>query len=90
MWDPAHVTLRVKLYYIPSFRSVAPMVFLAKIPFLAFSQYYGNHFPDFFSSCFKLGQNLSSGQVSEKSTYRFGQNGGTDRPDGQTDRQTDR
>ena len=33
--------------YIPSFRSVAPMVFLAKIPFLTFSRYYGNYFPDF-------------------------------------------
>ena len=29
------------------FRSVAPRVFMAKIPFLAFSHYHGNHFPDF-------------------------------------------
>ena len=68
MWDPAHVTPRVKLYiyiyiYTPSFRSVDPMVFLAKIPFLAFSHYYGNYFPDFFGPCFKLGQNLSSCQI---------------------------
>ena len=33
--------------YVPSFRSVAPMVFLVKIPFLAFPHYYGNHFPYF-------------------------------------------
>ena len=37
-----------------------------------------------FSSCFKLGQNLSSCQVSEKSTYWFGRNDGTNI---QTDRQ---
>ena len=47
---------------------------------LAFSHYHCNHFPDFFfSPCFKLGQSLSSCQVSEKSTHRFGQNNGTDR-----------
>ena len=34
--------------YILRFRSVAPRVFLAKIPFLAFSHYHGNHFPDFY------------------------------------------
>ena len=49
---------------IPTFRSVAPRVFLAKIPFLAFSCYCGNHFPGIFSPSFKLGQNLSSCQVS--------------------------
>ena len=32
---------------IPTFRSVAPRVFLAKIPSLAFSLYYGNHFLEF-------------------------------------------
>ena len=65
--------------YIESFRSVVPRVFLAKIPFLAFSCYYDNHFPDFFSPC------LSSCQISEKSTYWFGQNDGTNM---QTDTQT--
>ena len=33
--------------FIPSFRSLAPMVFLAKIPFLALSHYHGNHFAKF-------------------------------------------
>ena len=61
------------------FKSVAPRVFLAKIPFLVSSHYHDNHFPDFFSPCFKLGQNLSSCQVLEKCTYRFGWNDGTDR-----------
>ena len=32
---------------MPSFRSVAPRVFLDKIPFLAFSRNCGNHFPNF-------------------------------------------
>ena len=44
---------------------------------MAFSHYHGNYFPEIFSPCFKLGQNLSSCQVSEKSTHRFGQNDGT-------------
>ena len=34
---------------IPSFRSVSPRVFLAKIPFLTFSCYHGNNFPKFFA-----------------------------------------
>ena len=38
---------------------------VAKIPFLAFFHYHGNHFAKFFSPCFKLGQNLSSCRVSE-------------------------
>ena len=76
--------------YIPSFRSVAPRIFPAKIPFLAFSRYSGNHFPDF-SAYFKLGQNLSSFQLSEKATHRFSQNDSTNthtQADGQTDIQT--
>ena len=53
------------------------MAFLAKIPFLSFSCYHGNNFfVDFFSPCFKLGPNLSSCKVSEKSVHRFGQNDG--------------
>ena len=42
------------MLYIPSFRSVAPIVFLEKIHFWGgggggggFPCYYGNHFPDF-------------------------------------------
>ena len=35
-WDPAHVTHRVKFYNHTNFKSVAPRVFLAKIPFLHF------------------------------------------------------
>ena len=62
---------------MPSFRSVAPRVFLAKITFLVFSWYHGNYFLDFLSPSFKLGQSLSSCQVSEKSTCLFGQNDGT-------------
>ena len=30
-------------------RSVTPRVCLGKVPFLLFSHYYGNHFPDFLS-----------------------------------------
>ena len=41
------VTPRMKCIFIPSFRSLAPMVFLEKIPFLAFSHYHGNHFMKF-------------------------------------------
>ena len=69
--------------------SVSPRVFLAKIPFFggAFSRYHGNYFAKFLAHVFKLGQNLSSCRVSEKSTYQFGRNDGTYR---QTDRQTDR
>ena len=66
--------------------SVSPRVFLAKIPFLAFSRYHGNHFAKFLAHVFKLGQNLSSCQVSEKSIHRFGRNDGTNI---QTDRQTE-
>ena len=33
--------------YISSFRYVAPRVFLAKIPFLAFSRYHSNYFLKF-------------------------------------------
>ena len=43
-WDPTRVTLRVKLYMHTNFRSVAPRVFHARVPFLAFSHYHGNHF----------------------------------------------
>ena len=75
------------------------MAFQAKVSFLAISHHHGNHFPYFFSPCFKLGQNLLSCQVSEKLTHRFGQNDGTNihtdrqagrQADRQTDRQTDR
>ena len=59
---------------------------MAKIPFLAFSHYHGNHFSKFFAYFFKLGQNLSSCQVSEKYTYQFGQNDGKNI---QTERQKD-
>ena len=45
-WDPSHVTPRVA-YTLQNFRSVAPLVFLAKIPFLAICHYYGNYFPNF-------------------------------------------
>ena len=44
-------------------------------------------FFEIFSPCFKLGQNVSSCRVSEKSTYWFGRNDGTNI---QTDQQTDR
>ena len=96
--DPAHVTPRVKSYMHTSFRFVAPGVFLEKIPFLVYLHYHGNHFRGggfVFLPNFKLGQNLSSCQVSEKSTHRFGQNDGIDRQtyrqtDVQTDRRTDR
>ena len=62
--------------------------FSGKSIFFLFSHYHGNHFPDFFfCPCLKLGQNLSSCQVSDKSTPRFGQNDGANR---QTDIQTKR
>ena len=76
-WNLAHVTSESNCAYIPSFRPVAPRFFLDKILYLVFPHYHGNHFPDFFSPCFKLDQNLSSYQVSEKSTHRLGQNDGT-------------
>ena len=65
----------------------SPKGFSGQIPFLVISCYHGNQFTKKFSPCFHLGQNLSSCQVSEKSTDRFDQNDGTDI---QTDTQTDR
>ena len=57
--------------WIQSFRSAAPSIFLEKMPLLDFSCHHGNHFLDFYP-CLKLGQNLSSCQVSEKSIHRIG------------------
>ena len=45
--DHVHVTAIVKLYMHTRFRSVAQRVFLAKIPYSAFSHYHGNYIPDF-------------------------------------------
>ena len=82
--------------FIPSFRSLAPMVFLAKIPFLVFFHYHGNHFAKFLvhvltwvntyhHAGFKINQLTGLARMMGQ-TYRE-----TDRQaDRQTDRQTDR
>ena len=46
-WDLTHVTTTMNCICTPSFKSVAPRVFLAKMTFLAFSHHHGNHFLDF-------------------------------------------
>ena len=56
-WDPALVTFRVKLCMHTKFRSIAPKVFLAKVPFLASFITMATFFRTF-SQCFKLGPNL--------------------------------
>ena len=38
--------------YMPSFRFVAIMVFLARVSFLTFPHFHGNHFPDFLAHVF--------------------------------------
>ena len=67
MWNPAHVTPRVKLYMHTKFKICSSKGFSGQIPYLAISFHHGNHFPKFLAHV-KLGQNLSSYQVSEKST----------------------
>ena len=62
---------------MPSYRSVAPRIFLVIMPFVWPFFITVVTISGFFSPCFKLGQNLSSCQVSEKSTHRFGQDDGT-------------
>ena len=74
--NPAHVTLRVKLYMHTKFKICSSKDFSGQIPYLAISCYHGNHFRNF-SPCFKLGLNLSPCQVSEKTTYKFDHNDGT-------------
>ena len=70
--------------FIPSFRSVAPRVFLAEILFLALLVTMVTFF-QIFMPMFKSGHNLRACQISEKSTHCFGQNDGTNI---QADRQT--
>ena len=70
---------------IQNFSSVATRVLLVKHHFFFLSCHYSNHFPDFYP-IFKLGQNQSTCQVSEKSTHKFGHNDVTNT---QRDRQTD-
>ena len=63
--------------YILSFRFVVSRVFWPKYHFWPFLFTMVTIFRIFFSPCFKLGQNLSSCQVSEKFTHRWGKNDGT-------------
>ena len=50
---------------IPSFRSVAPRVCIAKVPFLAFFCHLGIHFSGFVSPGFKLGQPIIMSSIRE-------------------------
>ena len=47
--DPSTCYSQSGYICITNFRSVAPWVFLAKVPFSGFPCYHSNHFPDFFN-----------------------------------------
>ena len=79
-WDPPPCYFESEVIYAHQVLNLELQRFFCKntIFWGGGSCYHGNYFPDFsFSPCFKLGQNLSSCQVSEKSTHRFDQNDGT-------------
>ena len=72
-WDPAHVTPIVKLYKHTKFKICSSKGFFWGLFLVTMVTTFRN----FFGPCFKLDQNLSSCQISEKFTHRFCQNDGT-------------